>query len=195
MSQEIEEVKHLKDVVETNGQFEQVLKDNPTKNYLPALKRKTIMSAADFEDARAKNILNIYTSEQKTPIFKITYFACACGSRNFKLLMHGGEITAECAICGNSDIIAWYANGHIRNLETQEWCTPDLLTLLNDERWIASELEKIGKLRQSSWQVAVQKQGLAQSITQYLLDDKSIQREEFADVRKSIEDFLREVKS
>jgi len=161
------------------------------KNYLAALRKKTIMSVADFEEARAKNIVVLYSSDKHTDTFRHVIYACACGSREFQLMMHGGEITASCAKCGNSDIVAWYKDGHVRNLLTQDWSEPDLMTLLSDRNWLAREIEKLAK--RTELQKRIDNQAVAHRIAQHLLDSHDIMKEEFTDVRKSIEEFLPEV--
>ena len=54
-------------------------------------------------------------------------WACACGSRRFKVVSQKYNIKLVCPRCGSVDIIAWYhsANddsaGRIKNLNTQTW--------------------------------------------------------------------------
>lgn len=72
-----------------------------------------------------------FEARRKTKLHNNKYgnltWACACGSRRFKVVSSKANVKLVCPKCGHSDIIVWYhsANdssaGHIKNLNTQTW--------------------------------------------------------------------------
>jgi len=76
-------------------------------------------TVAQFEETRK--------SKLHTNKFGNLTWACACGSRRFKVVSSKNNIKLVCPKCGNIDIIAWYYSaidtcaGHIKNLNTQIW--------------------------------------------------------------------------
>jgi len=76
-------------------------------------------SVADFETTRKTKL--------HTNKYGNLTWACACGSRRFKVVSSKNNIKLVCAKCGQSDIIVWYYSatdscaGHIKNLNTQTW--------------------------------------------------------------------------
>jgi len=118
--------KPLQEVVLTGPINDLYSKLPETKDYRRRL--GTIYSVGDWERLRRANMTTIYF-QSKEPHNKATIWACACGSREFHLREHGGEITVDCAKCGNSDIFAWYENGHIRHMDGEpEWSEPKIIT-------------------------------------------------------------------